>query len=119
MSLSVEDLPHEHTHFALFEAECGHAVEIRGSKPIEPKYLLPMTQDDCPWCQAKEHDIELPDEIQSKFRGGATIRRSPITVAEYTEWAAIEEEVEKDGPALIDPRRPAKNPEGEAGGATG
>jgi hypothetical protein len=105
--LTSEDVPHRYTHFALFEAECGHTLELRAARPVEPKYLMPMTKDSCPWCEAKDLGVEIPDELQSKFRGGSLLRRSPITYDEYVEMMKTESEVEKDGPSIIDPgRRP-------------
>lgn len=103
--LTPEDVKHEYPWLALFEAECGHTVEVRGAKPIEPKYLLPMTQEECPWCQMEPNP--LPDEMRSTFRGGALVRKSPISVDDYAALCKLEEEVLKDGPKP-DSRRPTK-----------
>jgi hypothetical protein len=102
---TAEDVPHRLTHFALFEASCGCTLELRAAQAVEPKYLIPMTQDSCPWCDAKDMQVAIPDELESKFRGGSLLRRSPISYEDYAEWIKMEGTVIIDGPPEPDAPR--------------
>lgn len=96
-----DDLPNAYPHWSAVEATCGHVIEYRCVKPLEPKLLIPQANDTCGWCDADAMNVPKdaqPIEVRNPHFGGLLIRKCPLTMAEIREWNEIEERVMADGP---------------------